>query len=432
MLVGVILLLGAGVWMFLRRRREADESEFDMPFDQESAAPVEIKLPTSTRRVAPAVEEPMPDSGLDFGNAGGGYQSAGLETLETDESEIDPIAEADVYLAYRRFQQAEDLIRDALKREPQREELHLKMLEIYFGSGNKEGFEAQAEALYAILGGAETDTWHKVVSMGQELCPEHPLFGSGGEPALAVSAQPSFGSRSTGAVVTAADQFAPLWQEDASANEAMDETSTESAPFAGYDDRAGKSTRAVSDDHVMNFDPAATKTGSVMKSGRDERASESSSVPRENAMDFDLSGFAFDKPANNGGHDDLAESHDSVAEFDFSKMDHGNFDSDLTASDDAIGKRARSEHELDTALQGLGGNLGEGEEVFTGLDDVGFGDDGDDLFSGADMVSTKLDLARAYIDMDDREGARGILSEVLEEGNNSQKQEATELMRKLG
>lgn len=432
MLVGVVLLLGAGVWMFLRRRREANESEFEMPFDEESAAPVEIKLPTSNRRAAPAIAEPMPDSGLDFGN-GSGYQSAGLETFETDESEIDPIAEADVYLAYRRFQQAEDLIRDALKREPQREELHLKMLEIYFGSGNKEGFEAQAEALYAILGGAETDTWHKVVSMGQELCPDHPLFGSGGEPALAAPAQSSVGPRSTGAVVTAADQYAPLWQEDSSVNEAMDEASAESSPFAGYDDGAGKSARGVSDDHVMSFDPAATKSGSVMKSGRDERVSESASVARENAMDFDLSGFAFDKPANNGGHDDSAESHDSVADFDFSKMDHGNFDTDLSASDDAIGKRARSEHELDTALQGLGHNLGEGDEVFTGLDDVGLGDEGDDdLFSGADMVSTKLDLARAYIDMDDREGARGILSEVLEEGNNSQKQEATELMRKLG
>lgn len=437
MLVGVVLLLGAGVWMFLRRRREANELEFEMPFDQEQMAPVEIKLPAGGRRgaQAPAVAESSLDTGLDFGNAAG-YQSSGLETFETDESEIDPIAEADVYLAYRRFQQAEDLIRDALKREPQREELHLKMLEIYFGSGNKEGFEAQAEALYAILGGAETDTWHKVVSMGQELCPDHPLFGGGAEPVVAAPAQSSSAPRATGALVTAADQYAPLWQQDPSASTAMVEIPEENHPLVAIDDSAGKSARAVSDDHVMDFSPAATKAGSLTKSGRDERVAESTSTTRENTMDFDLSGFPFDKSANNGGHDDVV-SQDSIGEFDFGKLsqDHESVDAGRSVTGNAMGKRERSEHDIDAALQGLAQdhNLGEGEEVFTGLDDVGLGNDGDDdLFSGADMVSTKLDLARAYIDMDDREGARGILNEVLEEGNSSQKQEATELMRKLG
>jgi len=40
----------------------------------------------------------------------------------------------------------------------------------------------------------------------------------------------------------------------------------------------------------------------------------------------------------------------------------------------------------------------------------------------------KLDLARAYIDMGDPEGARSILAEVLEEGSAQQKAEAQELL----
>jgi pilus assembly protein FimV len=46
-------------------------------------------------------------------------------------------------------------------------------------------------------------------------------------------------------------------------------------------------------------------------------------------------------------------------------------------------------------------------------------------------VGTKLDLARAYLDMGDPEGARAILDEVLQEGNAVQKQEAQRLMVSL-
>ena len=43
-------------------------------------------------------------------------------------------------------------------------------------------------------------------------------------------------------------------------------------------------------------------------------------------------------------------------------------------------------------------------------------------------VGTKLDLARAYMDMGDPDGARNILTEVLQEGSVSQKQEAQRLI----
>ena len=54
-----------------------------------------------------------------------------------------------------------------------------------------------------------------------------------------------------------------------------------------------------------------------------------------------------------------------------------------------------------------------------------------DFLSGTDESETKLDLARAYIDMEDQDGAREILQEVLDEGSDDQKQEATKLMDSL-
>ena len=54
-----------------------------------------------------------------------------------------------------------------------------------------------------------------------------------------------------------------------------------------------------------------------------------------------------------------------------------------------------------------------------------------DFLSGTDETATKLDLARAYIDMGDAEGARDILDEVVAEGNEAQQQEARDLIGKL-
>lgn len=57
--------------------------------------------------------------------------------------------------------------------------------------------------------------------------------------------------------------------------------------------------------------------------------------------------------------------------------------------------------------------------------------DGLNLLDGADENETKLDLARAYLEMDDAEGAREILGEILAEGNDKQKQEAQTLLDSL-
>ena len=56
----------------------------------------------------------------------------------------------------------------------------------------------------------------------------------------------------------------------------------------------------------------------------------------------------------------------------------------------------------------------------------------EDIFSNVDEVGTKLDLAKAYVDMGDSDGARSILDEVLEEGDDSQKQQAEELLAQMG
>ncbi|MBS0488027.1 MAG: fimbrial protein FimV [Proteobacteria bacterium] len=56
----------------------------------------------------------------------------------------------------------------------------------------------------------------------------------------------------------------------------------------------------------------------------------------------------------------------------------------------------------------------------------------EDFFSGEDAIGTKLDLAKAYLDMGDPEGARSMLDEVMAEGNDAQKGEARKLLAEIG
>jgi pilus assembly protein FimV len=92
-----------------------------------------------------------------------------------DSHDVDPIAEAEVYMAYGRDAQAEEILKDAIQKDPERQELTLKLLEIYQTTGNKAAFESLASDVYAKAGPADA-VWSKVSAMGQKLDPENTLY----------------------------------------------------------------------------------------------------------------------------------------------------------------------------------------------------------------------------------------------------------------
>jgi pilus assembly protein FimV len=92
-----------------------------------------------------------------------------------DSHDVDPIAEAEVYMAYGRDAQAEEILKDAIQKDPERQELKLKLLEIYQTTNNKAAFESLAADVYANVG-PNDQTWSKVVAMGQKLDPENSLY----------------------------------------------------------------------------------------------------------------------------------------------------------------------------------------------------------------------------------------------------------------
>ena len=92
----------------------------------------------------------------------------------------DPLAEADFHMAYGLYDQAADLVRIAIQREPDRRDLKLKLLEVFFVWGNKEQFLATARELADSRGESAPGEWEKIVIMGKQIAPEDPMFSDGG------------------------------------------------------------------------------------------------------------------------------------------------------------------------------------------------------------------------------------------------------------
>src|SRR6185295_19976636 len=92
----------------------------------------------------------------------------------------DALAEADFHMAYGLYDQAADLVKIAIEREPQRRDLKLKLLEVFFVWGNKEQFLTMARELFESRGSAEAGEWEKIVIMGKQIAPEDPLFADSG------------------------------------------------------------------------------------------------------------------------------------------------------------------------------------------------------------------------------------------------------------
>ena len=105
------------------------------------------------------------------------------ETFSTDTAvnldADDPIAEADFHMAYGLYDQAAELISNALAKDGGRKDLIAKLCEIYFVWGNKDEFVKAAERLHAALGDHPGSDWDKVAIMGQQIAGDTPLFAVG-------------------------------------------------------------------------------------------------------------------------------------------------------------------------------------------------------------------------------------------------------------
>ena len=101
--------------------------------------------------------------------------AAGAPVQVAQEEEEDPLAEVNVFLAYEHFDQAEEFVKNAIKKDPDNLEFHNKLLEVYYAANNKKGYEEAARVLYDKVNG-QGDYWNMAVAMWQEISPNRELF----------------------------------------------------------------------------------------------------------------------------------------------------------------------------------------------------------------------------------------------------------------
>src|SRR5690606_32006189 len=133
-----------------------------------------------------------------FGSTGGQsvdthaslFATSANSGVDVHSTEVDPIAEAEVYIAYGREAQAEEILKEALKRQPERQAIRLKLLEIHAARKDPIAFGALAQEMYDQTGGVNEE-WAKVVTLGLAIDPANPLYTGQGEGTAA--AQPADG-----------------------------------------------------------------------------------------------------------------------------------------------------------------------------------------------------------------------------------------------
>ena len=311
------------------------------------------------------------------------FSQGGMGNIHTDE--VDPIAEAEVYLAYGRDEQAEEILKEAVVKDPARHELKQKLLEIYHQRNDVGAFETLAEELYAALEGKGGKVWDKVEEMGRKISPKNPMF-RGGAPAAGGRASNTFAHIQNEVVLdrgAVPDNNSLAFEMEEMLHTPAAPESTESTG-AGLDFDLGESiapaTTASASDLDFNFNENVDHRGQASNNIDFGRPSSATTDDHEISLDFDTPNAT--PTAQDEGLSFASDTtHNSGLEF----------ESVSTTSDS------------DVALE---------EPQW-------------------DETSTKLDLAKAYIDMGDAEGARSILDEVLAEGNESQKEQARDLATQI-
>ncbi|KIQ60910.1 FimV/HubP family polar landmark protein [Pseudomonas fluorescens] len=324
-----------------------------------------------------------------------------------------------------RLNQAADLLEQGIKAEPQRSDLRLKLMEVYGQQGDRDAFVAQERQLVA-----NGDNYAQVEQLKSRF------------PAMVVA---------TGAGLAAAALAAELdaqYVKDLLEDKPLSDEELDSAFDLSLDDLETTPVPPAAEP-IAELDAFPEDDDLSFESVLKQQTEANQSLDDLSEFDLDLGA---DTPAPTAALDDedfLLDLGDDLKGFDLPPADApalldtpsddlelpADFDLSLADEMDVPGApKDAFESELDDVnaeLDRLSDSLSE--PTFTAEDALaGAEDEPDfDFLSGTDEVATKLDLAQAYIDMGDNDGARDILGEVLSEGDATQKSEAQEMLSRL-
>ena len=317
---------------------------------------------------------------IDTRDAAGSSSSMTYSLSQLDAiGDVDPVAEADVYLAYGRDLQAEEILKEAMRSSPERLAIRTKLLEVYAKRRDTKGFELLATQLFALTRG-EGEDWAKAQELGAEIDPENPLFQPGGAPAEAVrmeAPEPLGASTLPQSVVPVPSHFGHSMPVEAVTDSAFGELDLDlDNPEVGHATAPGSldSTQPFPSEAGVDVDSFAESTHKMPLVPNESVAEKSKDEP----LPFDMSGFSID-----------------------------------------LDKPAATKASAATTTSGAP-VLGEVDLPFV----EGDGDQ--------DPMVRKLELAEEFRQIGDKDGARDLLREVLAKASGATRSKARGMLDDLG
>jgi pilus assembly protein FimV len=279
------LLAGFGVFRFLKRsKKESGETSF-----------LESRLqPDSFFGASGGQRVDTRDGGANSSSMS--YSLSQLDAI----GDVDPVAEADVYLAYGRDLQAEEILKEAMRTNPERLAIRTKLLEVYAKRRDTKGFEMLATQLHGLTGGKGED-WEKAQEMGRQIESDNQLYHAGGAPAVSGDDRGSQGSNYLGATTMPQSTLparggltdGPSGFESTVGNTSVD-LDFDLRSFAGS---AGASSAALGAT-ALGKSPSAAEFKVDTPDFHTQKTTPGALDDGHQAMDFDLSGISLDLDSN--------------------------------------------------------------------------------------------------------------------------------------
>lgn len=491
---GLVLLLLALLWLIVRRSAKTGQAPTVRGLDHAAGPSTKdiephFEAETSSSGAAAAVVAGVGAAAAMAAVAGSANEDAdiGSSAPESDDDELgelpmlddenvpaieeaapsdDVLAEADVYIAYGLYPQAESVIQKALEDDPDNLNYRSKLLECYYSANDQPSFDREAQVLFDSMPGAENDPiWQCVATLGKSLSPENPLFT--GTDTNGLSADDIIGAKSD------------LGGLDLGESGSLDELDLD-----GVEADATEETGAAATDDAFDLDDfdLGDDLGSEAEASApikiDDGETDGDDLDSLESLDFSID--ELDLPDDMAVATESADEHGDL-DLDFETLDISSPEPEQTVAGGLTTPAADEEIDAldfdmdlagDTALTeageapadsravqpqpepepGLDSTSVDAEllssaselddlDAFGELDDLEFdvgevdaepATEGSGLITDGDEVATKLDLAKAYIDMGDEDGAQSTLQEVLAEGSPEQREEAESLLKQIG
>ena len=305
--------------------------------------------------------------------------------------DVDPVAEADVYLAYGRDLQAEEILKEAMRSSPERMAIRTKLLEVYAKRRDVKGFELLASQMFNLTRG-EGEDWSKAQEMGRGIDPDNELYLPGGQPEE-VRGDAGQLIEPLGAATVPHTAPAPPPAFESASDATLDGIDLD------LDIPMGDSGQA--------FSPEVTQP---LTTGLDFHA--------DDTLDFRLpDADAKTVPVKKLSGQDVAAMGTTIAmPSKTAPLDDGGLDFDLESLSEPAPAKPPT-----------------GETSILDFGDFGVAEDAPLAAEGGDnSLARKLELAEEFRQIGDLEGARDLLEEVLAKADGALRSKAQGMLEKLG